>query len=124
MRYLRVAVLQVVLGAGHRPMGAQSSRRRSFWLDGPLCAGDPVNQANQSGPERTMTPLIELRHIHKFFGGLCAINDVSLTIGKGEVIGLVGDNAAGKSTQMKIIAGVHKPTSGEYFIEGAKFVAH
>jgi ABC-type sugar transport system ATPase subunit len=71
-----------------------------------------------------MTPLIELRHIYKFFGGLCATNDVSLAIGKGEVIGLVGDNAAGKSTLMKIIAGVHKPTSGEYFIEGAKFVAN
>ena len=71
-----------------------------------------------------MTPLIELRNIYKFFGGLCAINDVSLTIGKGEVIGLVGDNAAGKSTLMKIIAGVHKPTSGEYFIEGEKFAAH
>ena len=71
-----------------------------------------------------MTPLIELRNIYKFFGGLCATNDVSLTIGKGEVIGLVGDNAAGKSTLMKIIAGVHKPTSGEYLIDGEKFVAH
>ena len=69
-----------------------------------------------------MPPLIELRHIYKFFGGLCATNDVSLTIGQGEVIGLVGDNAAGKSTLMKIIAGVHQPTSGEYFIDGKTFV--
>jgi len=71
-----------------------------------------------------MTPLIELRNIYKFFGSLCATDDVSLSIGEGEVIGLVGDNAAGKSTLMKIIAGVHQPTSGEYLIDGRKFVAH
>jgi len=67
-------------------------------------------------------PLIELRHIYKFFGGLCAANDVSLTIEPGEVIGLVGDNAAGKSTLMKIIAGVHAPTEGDYFLDGQHFV--
>jgi ABC-type sugar transport system ATPase subunit len=73
--------------------------------------------------EQTVTPLIELRNIYKFFGSLCATDNVSLSIGKGEVIGLVGDNAAGKSTLMKIIAGVHQPTSGEYLIDGKKFVA-
>ncbi|MDD2764638.1 MAG: ATP-binding cassette domain-containing protein [Opitutaceae bacterium] len=67
-------------------------------------------------------PLIELRHIYKFFGGLCATNDVSLTVNPGEVIGLVGDNAAGKSTLMKIIAGVHAPTEGEYLLDGRRFV--
>jgi ABC-type sugar transport system ATPase subunit len=66
-------------------------------------------------------PLIELRHIYKFFGGLCATNDVSLTINPGEVIGLVGDNAAGKSTLMKIIAGVYTPTEGEYLVDGRPF---
>ncbi len=62
--------------------------------------------------------LVELRSVYKFFGGLCAVNDVSLTIGRGEVIGLVGDNAAGKSTLMKILAGVHRPTDGEILIDG------
>jgi simple sugar transport system ATP-binding protein len=66
--------------------------------------------------------LVELRHIYKFFGGLCAKNDVSLTIDPGEVIGLVGDNAAGKSTLVKIIAGVYAPTEGEYFLDGHCFV--
>ena len=70
----------------------------------------------------TPRPLLELRHIYKFFGGLCAANDVSLTIAPGEVIGLVGDNAAGKSTLMKIIAGVHAPTEGEYFMDGQRFM--
>ena len=47
-----------------------------------------------------MAPLIELRNVYKYFGGLCAINNVSLRVARGEVIGLVGDNAAGKSTLM------------------------
>lgn len=69
-----------------------------------------------------MEPLLELRGIYKFFGGLCAVSDVSLTVGHGEVIGLVGDNAAGKSTLMKILAGVHRPTDGEILIDGQSVV--
>jgi simple sugar transport system ATP-binding protein len=78
-----------------------------------------VDDANP-GPAHGQ-PLIELKHIYKFFGGLCATNDVSLAIQPGEVIGLVGDNAAGKSTLMKIVAGVHQPTAGEYYLDGKKF---
>ncbi len=69
-----------------------------------------------------MAPLIELRDIYKYFGGLCAINGVSLQVARGEVIGLVGDNAAGKSTLMKIISGVHRPTRGEMLVEGRPVV--
>jgi simple sugar transport system ATP-binding protein len=67
--------------------------------------------------EQKMEKLVEMRNIYKVFGGLVANNDISLTIGKGEVIGLVGDNAAGKSTLMKILAGVHPPSSGEIYFE-------
>jgi ABC-type sugar transport system ATPase subunit len=66
-----------------------------------------------------MAPLVELRNIYKFFGGLCAVNNVSLEIHRGKVIGLVGDNAAGKSTLMKILSGVHVPTDGDIFFEGS-----
>ena len=69
-----------------------------------------------------MEALFEARNLYKFFGGLCAVNDVSLTINKGEVIGLVGDNAAGKSTLMKILSGVHQPTDGQIFVEGQEVV--
>lgn len=70
-----------------------------------------------------MTPLVEMRNIYKFFGGLCAVNNVSLTIDKGEVVGLVGDNAAGKSTLMKTLSGVHMPNEGEIYIEGKRLIA-
>jgi simple sugar transport system ATP-binding protein len=64
-----------------------------------------------------MSELVAMKNIYKVFGGLCANNNVSLNINKGEVIGLVGDNAAGKSTLMKVLAGVHMPSSGEIVVE-------
>ncbi len=65
-------------------------------------------------------PLLEMRDISKFFGGLCAVSRVSISVGKGEVIGLVGDNAAGKSTLMKILAGAYSPSEGEIWFEGVR----
>lgn len=69
-------------------------------------------------PETSQAPLIELRHVSKFFGGVTATDDVSLRIDAGEVVGLVGDNAAGKSTLTKIISGVHRPDKGEILLHG------
>lgn len=62
--------------------------------------------------------LLEMKGIYKFFGGLCAVNGVDFSIQRGEVVGLVGDNAAGKSTLMKVLSGVYTPSSGELFFEG------
>ena len=62
--------------------------------------------------------LIELRSITKSFGRVYALGGVSLSVDKGEVVGLIGDNGAGKSTLIKILAGVVKPTSGEILVRG------
>ncbi|WP_319528835.1 sugar ABC transporter ATP-binding protein [uncultured Cohaesibacter sp.] len=61
---------------------------------------------------------IELRGIGKQFLGLRALDDVSLTINKGEIHCLAGENGSGKSTLIKIISGVYQPTSGEIVIDG------
>ena len=66
------------------------------------------------------TPLIECRHLEKWYSGVHALKDVSLTIRPGEVVGLVGDNGAGKSTLIKILSGVHEPDKGDVLIGGAK----
>jgi simple sugar transport system ATP-binding protein len=64
------------------------------------------------------TPVLELRHVSKSFGGVHALHDVSLTLGTAEVLGVVGDNGAGKSTLIKIITGYHRPDAGEVFFGG------
>lgn len=66
------------------------------------------------------TPALEVRNISKHFGSVVAINDISMAVHPGEVMCLLGDNGAGKSTLIKTLAGVHKPTSGDYFVDGKK----
>lgn len=62
--------------------------------------------------------LVEMRDISKTFGAVTALNHVSLSVPHGSVIGLVGDNAAGKSTLMKILAGAILPDDGQILIDG------
>ncbi len=63
-------------------------------------------------------PLIEVKDIVKHFGSVIALNGVSMAVKRGQVMCLLGDNGAGKSTLIKTLAGVHKPTSGEFKVEG------
>lgn len=63
-------------------------------------------------------PVLQLHDIRKTFGGITAIENFSLEVYPGEIVALVGDNGAGKSTLIKIISGVHVPTSGTITIEG------
>ena len=62
-------------------------------------------------------PVLSLENIRKEFGGVVALESVSLDVNAGEVVALVGDNGAGKSTLVKIICGVHPPTAGRILIE-------
>jgi simple sugar transport system ATP-binding protein len=63
-------------------------------------------------------PLVEMRDIEKHFGSVIALSGVSVTVNAGEVHCLLGDNGAGKSTFIKTMAGVHKPTGGQMLIDG------
>ena len=65
-----------------------------------------------------MTPVLQLKNIRKSFGGVTAIQDFSLDLHAGEVVALVGDNGAGKSTLIKMISGVHSPSSGQILLDG------
>lgn len=62
--------------------------------------------------------ILEMRHIDMRFQGVHALNDVSLTLRRGEVHALVGENGAGKSTLMKILIGLYQPVSGEIVFKG------
>jgi ribose transport system ATP-binding protein len=63
--------------------------------------------------------LLQVRGLSKTFPGLKALDDVSLTVGAGEIVALVGQNGSGKSTLVKVLAGVHQPDPGSEVILGA-----
>ncbi len=65
-----------------------------------------------------MEPILQAINLSKHFGGLTAVDNVSVDIFPGEVVGLVGDNGAGKSTFIKMISGVYQPNSGEVIFAG------
>ncbi len=69
-------------------------------------------------------PLVELRNIRVSFGGLHAVDDVSVDLYPGEVVGLVGGNGAGKSTLMHTLSGAHPADSGEILIDGEVVSIH
>lgn len=66
------------------------------------------------------TPVIAMRNIKKNFGAVQALRGVDLALRHNEVLGLMGDNAAGKSTLMKVLSGAYIPDDGEILIEGEK----
>jgi len=64
--------------------------------------------------------ILELKKVRKYFGGIKAVEDFSLSVEEGEIVGLIGPNGAGKSTLFNCVAGVFPPTSGEIFFLGEK----
>jgi simple sugar transport system ATP-binding protein len=64
------------------------------------------------------TELLRLEHISKSFDGVRALRDVSLAVGRNEIVGLLGDNGAGKSTLIKIVTGFHAPDGGTMVWKG------
>jgi D-xylose transport system ATP-binding protein len=78
---------------------------------------EPVG-ATATAPRATVVPLAEMRDIHVSFGGVRAVQGVTVDVLPGEVIGLVGGNGAGKSTLMRVLSGAHPADSGEILIDG------
>jgi branched-chain amino acid transport system ATP-binding protein len=69
-----------------------------------------------------MTSLLEVRNVTMQFGGVTALSDVSLSIQKGEILGLIGPNGAGKTTLFNVVTGVYSPTSGDVIFNGESLV--
>ena len=64
--------------------------------------------------------VLEAKNISKYFGTITALENVNLTVRQGECLGVVGDNGAGKSTFMKVLSGLYKPSIGSLFFDGKK----
>src|SRR5476649_1787695 len=65
-----------------------------------------------------MTPLLEVRHLSKHFGGVAALDDCSLSLAEGFVTGLIGPNGAGKTTLLNVISGLARPDAGTVHFDG------
>lgn len=65
-----------------------------------------------------MSDSIEVKNLVKKYGKLVAVNDVSFSVKKGEIFGLLGENGAGKTTTLEMIEGLRKPTSGKILVLG------
>ena len=68
--------------------------------------------------------ILEAKQITKYFGTITALENVNLTVRKGECLGIVGDNGAGKSTLMKVLSGLYKPSKGSLFFNGKEEVLY
>ena len=62
--------------------------------------------------------IIEVRNLTKSFGSFTAVNSISFEVSKGEIFGFLGANGAGKTTAMKMLIGISKPSSGEALVAG------
>jgi simple sugar transport system ATP-binding protein len=67
---------------------------------------------------KAAAPLVRLSDVGKNYGSIVALSDINLEVSGGEVTCVLGDNGAGKSTLIKIIAGLHQPTTGTYEVDG------
>ena len=79
-----------------------------------------TSTAESTQDTQNAQPLIRLSHAGKRYGTIIALSDITMEVGAGEVTCVLGDNGAGKSTLIKIIAGLHQPSSGTYEVEGTE----
>lgn len=86
-------------------------------------AGVPADStATEATVAETREPAIELRNLHRYFGRLKAVNNVSFKAYPGQVMGFIGPNGAGKTTTMRILATLDVPTAGDAFVCGYSVV--
>src|SRR5215468_7937965 len=87
-----------------------------------LMPADSVPAEQTESSERQ--PALRISHAFKRFGGLIAVNDVSIEVYPGEVVALLGDNGAGKSTLVKMISGVYSMDAGDMYFNGERVTLH
>jgi branched-chain amino acid transport system ATP-binding protein len=75
-------------------------------------------------PNITSKTLLRVDHITMTFGGIIAVDDLSLSVDTGEILALIGPNGAGKTTMFHVIAGVHKPTAGRVIFDGQDITSY
>ncbi len=130
--YGSIVVLTVVAfptGLAGVPGRIRLLLRRRGWLGGSAVAGASVlgpfrpYDAEPESADRPAPPLLELDAIAMNFRGLKALREVSLTVGRGEIRGIVGPNGSGKTTLFNVVSGLYRPTSGRVAFGGRDITA-
>ena len=84
----------------------------------PLPAPSPLDEVLPSHPAGAGGPLLELRDLKRHFGGVKAVDGITMTVQAGHIHGLIGPNGSGKSTLVNVISGLYTPTSGAVLLRG------
>ena len=74
------------------------------------------------GENMEKTVALEMKNVSKYFGTLAANKNVDLTVYRGEILAILGENGCGKTTLMNMIAGIYYPDNGNIFVDGAEVV--
>jgi branched-chain amino acid transport system permease protein len=113
-------LFSVVVGLPEGLMGfASKFLSRLFRIpDAQLPAPSPLDQVLPARHEPSDAPLLELRDLKRSFGGVKAVDGLTMTVRAGTVHGLIGPNGSGKSTVVNVVSGLYTPTSGQMLLHG------
>ena len=113
-------LFSVVVGLPEGLMGFASKFLSKLFRipEAPRPAPSPLDRALPARSVGTGGPLLELRDLKRYFGGVKAVDGVTTTVRAGEIHGLIGPNGSGKSTLVNVVSGLYTPTAGEMLLRG------
>ncbi len=114
-------LFSVVVGLPEGLMGfASGFLSRLFRIpEAPLPAPSPLDEVLPARPAGKDAPiLLELRDVKRYFGGVKAVDGLSMTVRQGHIHGLIGPNGSGKSTLVNVVSGLYTPTAGQILLRG------
>jgi branched-chain amino acid transport system permease protein len=113
-------LFSVVVGLPEGLMGfASKFLSRLFRIpEPPRPVPSALDEVLPAKPVGSPTPLLELRDLKRYFGGVKALDGVTMTVRAGQIHGLIGPNGSGKSTLVNVVSGLYTPTAGEMLLRG------
>jgi len=113
-----VALLAMIIAAPYGLIGLLEQWRSRLLPQRPRPPPAPLRLPGAGPRQDGSGRLLEVRDVHKRFGGLKAVNGVSLTVARGEILGLIGPNGSGKTSLLNIVTGIYRADGGSVILEG------